>query len=83
MEFINFLNRDITVHTSTFTYRGVLVETLIGILHFKINGNDFYIDASKVVAVTVHETEIIQHHLVKQSDEDRIRVEEALTELNS
>ena len=54
MNFTEFLEKDITVHCDTHKYRGVLVDVLVGILHFKMGIDDFYIDAIKVVAVTVH-----------------------------
>lgn len=54
MNFTEFLDKDISIHTSTHKYRGVLVEVLIGVLVFKMGIDDFYIDASKVVAVTLH-----------------------------
>lgn len=54
MNFTDFLDKDITVHTDSYHYRGVLVEVLVGLLHFKKGVDDFYIDASKIAAVTVH-----------------------------
>lgn len=54
MEFAHFLEKDITVHTDTHKYRGVLEEVLVGVLAFKMGVDDFFIDATKVVAVTVH-----------------------------
>jgi hypothetical protein len=58
MEFTEFLEKDITVHTETHKYRGVLEEVLIGVLSFKVGVDEFYIDATKVVAVTVHGREM-------------------------
>lgn len=54
MHFEDFLEKDITVHTDTHKYRGVLIDVLIGVLSFKAGIDNFYIDASKVTAVTVH-----------------------------
>lgn len=54
MNFSEFLEKDITVHTDTFHYRGILVDVLIGVLHFKKGVDEFYIDATKITAVTVH-----------------------------
>lgn len=54
MEFTDFLNKDITVHTDTHKYRGILMEVLIGVLVFDVEIDKFYIDAIKIVAVTVH-----------------------------
>jgi hypothetical protein len=54
MEFETFLNKDITVHTDTHTYRGVLVQVVRGVLVFKAGIDDFYIDCHKIVAITAH-----------------------------
>lgn len=58
MEFTNFLEKDITIHTETHKYRGVLEEVLIGVLALKVGVDDFYIDATKIVAVTLHGREM-------------------------
>lgn len=58
MQFTDFLDKDITVHTDTHKYRGILVDVLVGVLAFKAGIDSFYIDANKVVAVTVHGREI-------------------------
>ena len=56
MDFETFLNKDITVHTESHTYRGILVEVLheAGILVFSQGVDDFYIVAEKVIAITAH-----------------------------
>lgn len=58
MHFEEFLEKDITVHTETHKYRGVLTEVLIGVLSFKVGVDEFYIDATKIVAVTAHGREM-------------------------
>lgn len=62
MNFTNFIDKDITVHTDLHAYRGVLVDVRTSerrgnkscILAFEKGIDEFYIDANKVTAVTVH-----------------------------
>ena len=62
MNFTNFIEKDITVHTELHAYRGVLVDVVTSerrgnkscTLAFEKGIDEFYIDATKIVAVTVH-----------------------------
>lgn len=62
MEFETFVNKDITVHTDNHKFRGILVEVMSKVVHgihtillvFKMGIDDFYLDAHKVIGVTVH-----------------------------
>lgn len=54
MNFVDFIEKDITVHTDLHAYRGVLVDVLNGVLSFEKGIDLFYIEADKVIAVTVH-----------------------------
>jgi hypothetical protein len=62
MNFTDFIENDITVHTDTHAYRGVLVDVRTSerrgnkscFLVFEKGVDKFYISAEKIVAVTVH-----------------------------
>jgi hypothetical protein len=54
VDFTNFLDKDITCHTDNHKYRGVLVDVLVGVLALKMGVDDFFIDASKIIGVTLH-----------------------------
>jgi len=63
MNYTDFMNKDITVHTETHKYRGVLVDvvtserqgtTISCVLAFEVGVDKFYMDATKIIAVTVH-----------------------------
>ncbi len=67
MFFEDFLDKDITVHTEGHKYRGVLhgIRTTErqgmsdpNILVFEMGVDLFYLDAHKVIAVTVHGREM-------------------------
>lgn len=62
INFTDFIEKDITVHTELHAYRGVLVDVRTRerfgikscVLAFEKGIDEFYIDAAKVIAVTVH-----------------------------
>lgn len=75
MDFSNLLGRDITVYTDARKHRGILVDILVAnngftVLAFKVGVDEFYIEANKVHAVTVHGREFVNEVAVATGPEE-------------